>query len=271
MSVARIYCIAATDAPIVAVFLRGPTDWSHVGLWKLDDGSYDAGAWFHGRLFPRRSDVSPDGRLLCCFAHKPAATWNRGEAWVAISKLPWLTALYAFGTCGTHTRGYHFTHERDADDETSVLPISWGLRATPAIQFATERRRGWQESPDSPPRQPDDAWDAYRNARLRKPQPGGNRMLCVQSVGLAGGEFGIDFAVDGLRVRYWLERDGVVESLTDVQWADWDARGRLLTATREARLKILDVSGDTPRIEGEIDLSELAPDPQPSPDWAQHW
>jgi len=29
----RIYCIPATQAPVVAVFRRGPTDWSQVGRW----------------------------------------------------------------------------------------------------------------------------------------------------------------------------------------------------------------------------------------------
>ena len=46
-------------------------------------------------------------------------------------------------------------------------------------------------------------------------------MLCVESLGWAGGEFGVDQAVDGMRVLYSLEFHGNLELLDDVQWADW--------------------------------------------------
>jgi hypothetical protein len=151
----RIYCIPATEAPVVAVFRRGPTHWSHVERWDLAKRCYEPGAWLGGRIFPRRSDLSPDGRLLCYFANKSNATWEHGEAYVALSKLPWLTALYAFGTCGTWTRGYYFTEDGGWDEPDHVqLPIPYGLRSIRAVQFANERRRGWEEAPDSPQRNP---------------------------------------------------------------------------------------------------------------------
>ena len=81
----RIYCIPATQAPVVAVFRRGPSNWAHVGRWDLAAGRYEPGAWLGGRIFPRRSDLSPDGQYLCYFAHKPSATWEHGEAYVALS------------------------------------------------------------------------------------------------------------------------------------------------------------------------------------------
>ena len=147
----RIYCIPATAAPIVAVFRRGPTNWSHVGRWDLGERRYEAGAWLGGRIFPRRSDLSPDGRFLCYFAHKPSAAWEHGEAYVALSKVPWLTALHAFRTCGTWTRGYYFTEADDDENPAETnLPIPYGLRSIPVIQFANERRRGWEEATDSP-------------------------------------------------------------------------------------------------------------------------
>jgi hypothetical protein len=137
----RIYCIPATESDVVAVFLRGPSSWSHVGRWDLESGRYGPGAWLHGRIFPRRSDISPDGRFLCYFAHMPTATWEHGDAYVALSKLPWLTALHAFGTCGTWTRGYYFTEDGGCDDpDDEKLPIPYGLRSIPVVQFANERR-----------------------------------------------------------------------------------------------------------------------------------
>ena len=268
----RIYCIPATEAPVVAVLRRGPSRWSHVGRWDLAAGRYEPGAWLGGRIFPRRSDLSPDGRLLCYFAHKPGATWEQGEAYVALSRLPWLTALHAFGTCGTWTRGYHFTSDGRHDDPGRLpLPIPYGLRSTPVVQFASERRRGWEEAPDSPRRDPRDTWDERRNARMLKRQPGGDGLLGVESVGWAGGEFGADQAVDGLRVRYWLGVDGRLEPVDDLQWADWDRDGRLLAATRSGKLQIRTIGQEAHEIVFEEDLSVLEPNPIPAPAWAERW
>ncbi len=267
----RIYCIPATGVPVVAVFRRGPSDWSHVGRWDLAAGRYEPGGWLRGRIFPRRSDVSPDGRLLCYFAHKPSARWEHGEAYVAISRLPWLTALHAFGTCGTWTRGYHFGAARGGEEVGAGLPIPYGLHSTAPAQFACEQRRGWDDAPGGPPRVPGDLWDMKRNARLCKRQPRGDRMLHLESVGHPGGEFGVEQAVDGLRVRYSLERGGDLEALDDLQWADWDAGGRLLVATRGGRLQIRRLGSGGHELEFEADLALLGPDPAAPPRWARSW
>jgi len=267
----RIYCITAAEAPIAAVFRRGPTHWSHVGQWDLAGLRYEPGAWLGGRIFPRRCDLSPDGRFLSYFAHKPSATWELGEAYVAISKLPWLTALHAFATCGTWTRGYFFTTDASAyTHEVPDLPIPYRLQSIPAVQFATERRRGWEEALDCPTRDPRDAWDQHRNARMQKRQPGGQRLLCVESIGHAGGEFGAEQAVDGLRVHYSLESDGQLIFLDDLQWADWDRDGRLLVATRTGKLEVRVFGSGPEQTVFEEDLALLDPKPVPAPNWAQH-
>ena len=271
-SAPRIYCIPATQAPVVAVFRRGPSNWAHIGRWDLAAWRYEPGAWLGGRIFPRRSDLSPDGRYLCYFAHKPSATWEHGEAYVALSKLPWLTAVHAFGTCGTWTRGYYFTEDGSRDNvPMEPLPIPYGLRSISVVQFANERRRGWTEAEDSPPRDHSDAWDERRNARMRKLQPHGARVLCVESVGVAGGEFGVDQSVDGLAVRYSLEFNGDLELLDDLQWADWSRAGQLLVATRSGLLQVRSLDSASPRILFEADLSNLEPNPTPAPVWAQAW
>jgi hypothetical protein len=268
----RIYCIPATKASIVAVFRRGPTSWSHVGRWHVDERQYESGAWLGGRIFPRRSDLSPDGRFLCYFAHKPSSAWEHGEAYVAVSKLPWLTALHAFRTCGTWTRGYYFTEDEGHEHpEDAKLPIPYGLRSIPVVQFANERRRGWQEASDSPQRDPGDAWDERRNARLQKRQPGGDRMLCVESLGWAGGEFGAGQAVGGLRVGYWLEANREIQPLSEVQWADWTREGELLVATRSGKLQIRHLDRRESEVLFEEDLSLAEPDPVPAPAWATQW
>ncbi len=268
----RIYCIPAGQAPVVAVLRRGPRSWSHVGRWDLAENSYTSGAWLKGRIFPRRCDLSPDGRLLCYFAFKPNASWKLGTAYVAISRLPWLVALHAFSTCGTWSRGFHFSDDRSSKcSGIEDPPIPYSLRLTSAVQFATERRRGWCEAPDCPPRADGDTWDQRRNVRLLKPQPHGERVLRVESLGWAGGEFGSGQAVDGLRVRYRLESDGDHQVLDELQWADWDREGRLLVATRSGMLQIRNLSSNDTEIAFEEDLSCLMPQTSPAPPWARKW
>ena len=252
------------------MFQRGPTAWSRVGRWDVEAREFEPGAWIHARLFPRRSDLSPDGRYLCYFAHNPHATWEHRDTYVAVSKLPWLTALHAFGTCGTWTRGFRFTGDK-REAEHQDLPIPFGLTSIPVMQFASERCHGWEEAQDSPPREAGGPWDDRRNARIEKRQPGGRRLLRAESVGHAGGEFGGAQAVDGLRVRYWIETGGDIHALDDLQWADWDGAGRLLAATRSGRLQIRDLSGERPAVLFDRDLGLDAPAPSPPPQWATRW
>ena len=59
-----------------------------------------------GTLYPRRSDISPDGRLFGYFALRGSPPpW---DTYFAVSKLPWLTALAAWRTGGTWTGGCQF-------------------------------------------------------------------------------------------------------------------------------------------------------------------
>jgi len=117
---------------------------------------------------------------------------------------------------------------------------------------------------------PEDHWDERRNARMRKPQPGGALTLCVESLGWAGGEFAAEQAVDGLRVRYSLESSDGLAILDDLQWADWSADGLLLAATRSGHLQIRGLNAKA-QLVFDQDLAALEPNPQPAPDHARHW
>ena len=99
----------------------------------------------------------------------------------------------------------------------------------------------------------------------------GCRLLCVESTGHAGADFGAEQAVDGLRVQYSLEADGQLTLLDDLQWADWDREGRLLVATRIGKLQVRHFDSGPEQTVFEEDLALLDPNPVPAPDWAQHW
>jgi hypothetical protein len=92
----------------------------------------------------------------------------------------------------------------------------------------------------------------------------------VESHGWAGGEFGVDQAIDGLRVTYWLEGDGDVAPLDDLQWADWDRDGHLLGATRSGKLQVVNLDAGR-SVLFEEDLSAAEPTPMAAPAWAQRW
>src|SRR5689334_5714692 len=70
----RHYVVTAAQARTALVLRRGPTRWWHLLQWDLAQLTLTPGAWFHGTLYPRRCDISPDGRLFGYFAMKGSFT-----------------------------------------------------------------------------------------------------------------------------------------------------------------------------------------------------
>ncbi len=279
----RLYAMAATRAPVAVVFRRGPASWWHVGRWDLVSGGYEPGAWLRGMLYPRRCDVSPDGSLLLAFIMKRTGPGFLGaeaglRAYFTVSKPPWLFALAAWEELGTWTRGVHFVEgpvaqrpfalgEPQAGD-AAPLRRRYGVEPTPIVQYAAERRRGWSEHEDSPPRETGGPWDERRQALLQKARPRGPGRLVLTDPG-------IDVRasrVEGRAPAFTLERPGRDSvPLEDAAWADWDAQGRLLVATLDGRLEIRDP--DHPRFAAvsSHSLAALRPSPGEAPEWARRW
>jgi hypothetical protein len=264
-----LFGILARDAPVVAVLWRGPSNWAHVGRWDVAASTYQAGSWLHGTLYPQRCDVSPDGRYLATMTLVSRADWAPGRTYVAVSRLPWLTALVAWGTQGTWSRGVHFaapgTWGMTAPDHGDADPLQsrHGLVVAGAAEtYAVERRGGWLEAPGTTPRSPDDMWDERRADQLvmTKTQPYGDAVLsvCGGQAAFRGGPHGWWSAP-----TYTLEGD----PLPDVQWADWAHDGRLLVATTQGELQVRAGA----EVTWGIDLALLEPDPQPPPPEATRW
>lgn len=72
-------------------------------------------------------------------------------------------------------------------------------------------------------------------------------------------------------VHYALLDTGVARPLEDVQWADWDAEGRLLVATNDGRIQVREHGSSGLPVRWEADLGRLTPDPAPPPETAQRW
>ena len=271
----RLFGIPATSAPIVAVIRRGPSDWCAVGRWDIEGADYEPGAWFRGTLYPQKCDLSPDGRWFAYSAMKPGADWAAGDIYEAVARLPWLTALAAWNAGTTYTRGMHFTEvpgsneigEPDVGD-AGPLMRRLGLALYRPVQFAVERRRGWVESPGTPPREAGGNFDEGREVTMEKPHPGGSNATLRVSGSYAAFRTSPDVRSPAL---YELDCDGTTEPLGDVQWADWDKRGRLLVATRAGVLQVREIGAEPANVVFEADLANATPDPQPPPAWANEW
>jgi hypothetical protein len=273
----RLFGIPALEAPVVAVLRRGPSSWSAVGRWDVDAMTYEQGAWLRGTLYPQRCDVSPDGKLLAYFTLKGSARWGPGATYVAVSKLPWLTALAAWGTGGTWTRGIHFDSDPanwrvDEPDEGTLEPIRGrlGLAVTASASYAVERRRGWTEAAGTPPRGDKDLWDEKRavTLRLEKPRPGDDRTRLEVT-----GEYAAFRAMHPKRgaAAYRMLAGGAATPLRGVQWADWAGDGTLLVATAAGELQQRNAADWTASAVVVADLSLLGPDPAPAPPAAARW
>ena len=90
----RLFVVRATGGTVAAIFRRGPSAWTQVIRWDMSTDDFVDGAWFRGRIYAERCDVSPDGQLLVTFCHqgRKLGTSYR-DSWTAVSRLPWLTAL----------------------------------------------------------------------------------------------------------------------------------------------------------------------------------
>jgi hypothetical protein len=278
LSTPRVFGIPAARAPIVAVLRRGPTGWSHVGRWDVARGVYEPGAWIRASLYPQRCDLSPDGRWLCFFTLKAGARWSVGATYLAISRLPWLAALAAWGTCGTWTSGLHFVEDRSvwevgapATGDAAPCRARVGLAVTRPASFAVERRRVWTETIDTPARPATDIWDQARAERITmdKPRPGSAGTVRLRVRGWYAAFRALEPKPD--TIVYDVMDGGEVMGLEDVQWADWDADGRLLVATRAGRLEVRDGARPTRATPAVADVAALAPAPAAPPDEALRW
>jgi len=97
----RLHVLLARDSKSAVVIRRGPTRHTAVIGWDRESDRFALGQWLYGRIYERRSDLSPDGRHLIYFAMN--GRWDSAAkgSWTAISQAPYLRALtlFAKGDC----------------------------------------------------------------------------------------------------------------------------------------------------------------------------
>lgn len=105
----KLFVIPAADAPTAAIIRRGPSAWSHIIKWDTREDRFSHGAWIKGRIYEDRCDLSPNGSLFLYFVFKGSSSDPKfTDAWTAVSRLPWLSALTLWPQGGTWGGGGRF-------------------------------------------------------------------------------------------------------------------------------------------------------------------
>jgi hypothetical protein len=305
----RLFGIFAREARVGVLFRRGPSKWVRLVKWSVGDDTFKLGQWFHGRIYERRCDLSPDGRLLIYFASKftrktiadqmgmleksiagmgkdAAQTESHYScAWTAVSKPPWLTALALWpkGDCW-HGGGLF------SDDKTVQLN-HWPCEAKPhpnhqpsGLHVIANCDAQGEDWPVYSERLMRDGWKLEQKGRFRHSWSSGwttkqeeifsKRSICGRYDLLMTTER-IDFEAYGgpyvLAFHLRPTQDDGWVSLGSATWADWDHRGRLIMA-KDGRLFHCEMR-DSGRIVPHLlyDFNDDKPQPVESPPEASDW
>lgn len=98
---ARLHVLLAREESVGVIIRRGPSKSVCTILWNRKRDTFKLGQWMRGRIYERRSDLSPDGKHFIYFAMNGRWDSKVKGSWTAISRVPYLkaVALYAKGDC----------------------------------------------------------------------------------------------------------------------------------------------------------------------------
>lgn len=98
---ARLHVLIARESKQAIVIRRGPSKSTCVLAWDRSKNTFVVSQWLRGRIYERRSDISPSGMHWIYFAMNGKWDSEVKGAWTAVSRTPWLKAvsLYAKGDC----------------------------------------------------------------------------------------------------------------------------------------------------------------------------
>lgn len=250
--------LLAKQAPVGVILRRGPTRWWHVTLWDTKRDRFESGQWFHGRIFPDRSDVSPDGKLWIYFAGKwtgRAAAGGYKSTWTAVSRPPYLTALALWPIGDTWGGAGAFI------DDRTVLVSHYVLQHHPDHPPGPLRAILWTKNSPQAVTSFDTGWQGGREVRkssgeliLGREWPKGH------------------YYPSRTPTPYTLySRDGEPVALFDAHWSDWDQQGRLV-GTVGGRVVAGELTRDKRLVWRQLaDFHEEKPARLEAPEWAQSW
>lgn len=281
----RLSILFARAAPVAVIFRRGPSKQVELVRWDTRADTFERGHWFKGRIYDRRSDLSPGGELLVYFASQFNRQSVRSNdeytyAWTAVSRVPWLTALALWPKGDCWWGGGLFESEKTLllnhrPDEAQPHPRHRpkGLRVTANPDACGEddplytrrlMRDGWRMEQE---------WEIERRgSRFRTLVPEimsrGHRSHALRMIKHRTVEPSLRRAV-----RFHVAgSDGVpILALDGADWADWDFDGRLVVL-RGGAVFVADVSADrVGPLRELIDLTADTLEPREPPASARTW
>jgi hypothetical protein len=97
----RLHILLASKSPRALVIRRGPSKQVCTIAWNRNNDDFEIGQWLKGRIYERRSDLSPDGQHFIYFAMNGKWKSEARGSWTAISRAPFLKAigLWSKGDC----------------------------------------------------------------------------------------------------------------------------------------------------------------------------
>ena len=162
---ARIDGIVAREAPVAVIFRRGPSRYTQLLTWNLETDEVTPGQWITGRVYTRRCDLSPDGKLLVAsftnYSEALARKLKRETGgWTALSRPPYFSAIGVWEGIGAYNGGGHWYGPRhlglnlDLDADVKSAPPKWlkydflGLPRSENEEIFRLRllRDGWKEA-----------------------------------------------------------------------------------------------------------------------------
>ncbi len=301
---ARLFVLLAREAPVGVILRRGPTQWVQLIKWNTDTDTFEPGQWFKGKIHVYKSDLSPNGKLLIYLASKSGNSFyhpDYGNAWTAISKPPYFTALglWPYYRNSEIGGGGYFRRNKEVwvnhlDDNTTPHPKHQPKHIT--VQYPNEYayQRGlyyhllhlnkWTPLTFRDPSkyQKPSEWrkGVFRPAITAQHvwfKESGNVKITQMIYGDQRYSWGYvyphDLYTPILESEYGIavNPSSAFSKLDGATWADFDRRGRLVIA-KEGKLFIASITDD-----GNLSLSELAdfnalrPEQVETPGWARRW
>lgn len=105
----KLFVIFAKSESTAVIIRRGPSRWHHVIQWDTNRDVFTNGAWFKGRIYEDKCDLSPDGKLFLYFVLQGSRAGTEfTHAWTAISRTPWMHALALWPQGTTYGGGGRF-------------------------------------------------------------------------------------------------------------------------------------------------------------------
>lgn len=281
----RLSLIFARKSPAAVIFRRGPSKWVQLIKWNTKTDTFEMGQWFHGKIYERRSDLSPDGALLIYFAQKISGRSIKDTeytyAWTAISRAPFLTALALWpkGDCWhggglfrdartvwlNHKPEAAKPHPKHKPKKLKVIPNKHARGEDDPIFSIRLERDGWKLVQE---------WKTeYRGypEMYATLQPEIREKVApdhMQVIRLTRSVERLDYSEEFSVGR---EKQSLMTDIKRASWVDWDQQGRLVFA-RDGAVFAASIK-DTGNLTEEllIDLKSFEPDPQPAPEWATKW